>query len=166
MAEAVPISLEEMDAFLVESQGFIRIPLEEMDAPHIKARFCKEWIYEREYSEEFAPGCRIRIFSSLDSRGGGSRDVGRDAIRVVIVDPEGFPWCKAFARVHRVKGWRANLLRRIETPLEESSLYRWVPERYGCTEGCSGILRTRWGKKGSFLGCSNYPRCRNTEAIA
>lgn len=35
-----------------------------------------------------------------------------------------------------------------------------------CPEpGCGGTLRERNGRFGSFLGCSNYPRCRHTENL-
>ncbi len=30
---------------------------------------------------------------------------------------------------------------------------------------CSGRMIERNGKFGSFLGCSNYPRCKNTKKI-
>ena len=160
MAEYVDITLEQMDDFLVDAQHFRRIVPEAVGHP------CHEAVYERHYDDS---GCRIRIYSSVDMRDEGSRGVGNDAIRVVIVDPEGYAWNKSFKRVHRVKGWRLNLMKRYEPILDFSWNYAWAAP-YPCPSCNGGILRTRWGKKGPFMGCSGYnPKdpmsCRNTEPV-
>lgn len=31
--------------------------------------------------------------------------------------------------------------------------------------GCGGVMKERKGAKGSFLGCSKYPTCKNTKSI-
>jgi len=161
MAKYVDISLEQMDDFLVDAQHFTRIEPEDVGHP------CYEAVYEREYDDS---GCRIRIYSSVDLRDEGGRKVGSDAIRVVIVDPEGYPWNKSFKRVHRVKGWRLNLLHRYEPIIDFPWNYLWEEPRQ-CPSCNTGLLRTRWGKKGPFMGCSGYnPKvpssCRNTERIS
>jgi ssDNA-binding Zn-finger/Zn-ribbon topoisomerase 1 len=39
-------------------------------------------------------------------------------------------------------------------------------KRRACPEpGCSGLLRERNGRRGRFLGCSEYPTCRHTENL-
>lgn len=161
MSEAVSISLEEMDAFM-EAQFFTRLE------PDQVGHTCYEWVYEQEMNHRYAPNCKIRIYSSID-RNGESRAKGSDAIRVVLTDPKGYPFCKAFKRVHRVKGWRLNLLRRYEPVLHEPWNYTWA-EEYSCPKCKVGLLRTRWGKKGSFMGCSNYQLsnpdpCKHTEPV-
>tara|TARA_R110002096_G_scaffold310594_4_gene505123 strand:+ start:799 stop:1329 length:531 start_codon:yes stop_codon:yes gene_type:complete len=162
MSEAVTISLEEMDTFLVDAQLFTRLEPEQV------GHTCYEYVYERGLATDYAPDCKIRVYSSI-GRNGESRSKGSDAIRVVLVDPKGYPFCKAFKRVHRVTGWRANLLNRYEPVLDEPWSYTWQ-EEYPCPKCSDGILRTRWGKKGSFMGCSNYQLsnpnpCKNTEPV-
>lgn len=159
MAEYVEIEIEEMDLFLGE-EGFERIEPDAVGHP------CKEAVYERSYDDS---GCRIRIYSSVDIRNSAGRKAGSDAIRVVLVDPEGYPWNKSFKRVHRVVNWRNNLLQRINPVIDEYWKYPWQAPRE-CPKCQGGILRTRWGKKGPFMGCSNYnptvrDSCRNTEAV-
>jgi len=38
-----------------------------------------------------------------------------------------------------------------------------VPD-FGCPR-CGGLLLTRNGRYGDFIGCENYPECRYTETI-
>jgi DNA topoisomerase-1 len=46
---------------------------------------------------------------------------------------------------------------------------RWNPEPEPTDEKCSecgeGIMMKRWSKNGWFLGCSNYPKCKNTRDL-
>mgnify|MGYP003654646330 CR=1 FL=1 len=133
MAEYVRIEKGQFDDFIVDAQGFQE--LEQHKIGHV----CGELVYELPMNENYAPGCRIRIYSSI-SRSGTGRDSGADAIRCVLVDPAGYPWMKAMKRVHRVKGWRSNILDRYERVLDEPWNYRWQPE----------------------LPC---PKCRHTEQV-
>ena len=47
---------------------------------------------------------------------------------------------------------------------------RWAPEPIDTGETCEvcniGTLQRRWSKNGWFIGCSNYPKCKNTKNIA
>jgi DNA topoisomerase I len=47
---------------------------------------------------------------------------------------------------------------------------RWNPEPVDTGEVCDlcgeGTMFKRWSKNGYFLGCSNYPKCKNTRNIA
>lgn len=162
MAKYVEITKDEFEDFIVDAQMFRRLDYEEIG--HV----CGEEVYELPMNSGYAPGCKIRIYSSISRKGVG-RDAGADAIRVVLVDPEGYPWMKALKRVHRVKGWRANVLDRYERVLNEPWNYRWQAQ-YPCPKCSGGMLRCRWGRKGSFMGCSNYnpnndASCRHTEAV-
>lgn len=152
-ATYVHISEEEMDDWM-NAQMFRRVEVEGT----------KEIVYEHDMDPNYAPDCRIRVYSSIVP-GEGGRKVGGDAIRVVLVDPTGYVWAKGFTRVHRTQNWRLNMLRRYETIFEEPWNYKWAPP-ITCSE-CGLEMRCRHGKKGSFYGCSGYRTdgCRNTEAI-
>jgi len=168
MAKYVEITRDEFEDFIVNAQMFRRLD------PNEIGHVCGEEVYELPMNSGYAPGCKIRIYSSISRKGVG-RDAGADAIRVVLVDPEGYPWMKALKRVHRVKGWRANVLDRYERVLNEPWHYRWQAQ-YPCPKCSDGTMRCRWGRKGSFMGCSNYnpnathfklkqASCRHTEMI-
>ncbi len=46
---------------------------------------------------------------------------------------------------------------------------RWNPEPVATDEKCDvcgeGMMMKRWSKNGWFLGCSNYPKCKNTRDL-
>mgnify|MGYP003110082362 CR=1 FL=1 len=123
MPKYVNIGLDEMDEFLVEAQGFDRIDGDERREMHLDQGIpyveSGEHIYEMDMDQDYAPGCRIRIYSSIAVRGEQGRRRGADAIRVVIVDENGMVCNNSFKRVHRVKNWRLNLLKRYEPILDE-----------------------------------------------
>jgi len=98
MAKYEEITVDVFEDFIVDAQMFRK--LEQHEIGHV----CGEYVYELPMNERYAPGCKIRIYSSISNKGVG-RDVGADAIRCVLVDPSGYPWMKAMKRVHRVKGW-------------------------------------------------------------
>jgi len=147
--QAVTIERQDMDLFM-DALGFT-----EADVPG-----CTEVCYEAPYGEQ---GCRARIYSSISTNDGTSRLLGRDAIRVVCIDPDGNVFLKPFPRVHRITTWRKNLLSRID------SLFA-APEDYGWTEpipcSCGGLLRVKPGRHGPFMGCSAFPVCRETRRVA
>lgn len=121
MAEYEKITLEQFDAFM-EAQGFDRIDQDERKEMHIQQGIpfvdAGEHIYEMDIDQDYAPGCRIRIYSSIAIRREEGRGKGTDAIRVVIVNGDGKVCNNSFKRVHRTKNWRLNLLKRYEPVLE------------------------------------------------
>lgn len=131
MAKYVKISLEEMDAFM-DAEGFDRIDTSERKEMHISQGIpyveAGEHIYEMDMDQDYAPGCRIRIYSSIAIRAEEGRGRGSDAIRVVIVDEDGIVCNNSFKRVHRVKNWRLNLLKRYESILEHPQDYASLGE--------------------------------------
>lgn len=135
------ITADEMDEFM----GYIGFKQADPGHP------CGETVYEAPYGEGF----RIRVYSTIS--GGTGRRAGGDAIRVICVneDNQGFHSTK---RVHRTQNWRKNLLSRIDFIHED------VPMPKPCTCG-SGIMLPKAGRNGIFLGCSTYPKCRNTENV-
>ena len=98
------ISIEEMDAFLIEAQGFSRITPERG----------YEITYER--PTQYDSNIVVRIYSTVDERTGYSRSSGSDAIRTILKQKEG-KVLKKYSRVNRTRNWRANLLKRYEDDL-------------------------------------------------
>lgn len=106
----------------------------------------KETIYEMD---------NIRIYSSLEN--GISRDVDKDAIRVIVWDAlSNFPYKPSEARVYRVEGWRKNLKDRILKTKSEILTY---PKCKRC--GAFLIERENRQTKQKFMGCMNWKNCKN-----
>ena len=124
-----------------------------------------ERIWERAHK---TPGCVIRVYSSIRSGRKAARDVGTDAIRVCgLYQPSPSGDCGLFkttaarpilpkmVRVHRVKGWRENLLARCREAWVQISR---IPQCPAC--GVPTVERTRKSDGVSFRGCVRYPECR------
>jgi hypothetical protein len=104
MAKYYPITQQEMAAFL-EGQGFRRMTL-----PNIT-----ELVWGKRVDRD-GQMLSLRIYTGIN-RSGTSRDVGTDAIRVQIFfrDTDGtVVRVGTSKRVHRVRGWKKNLLDRID----------------------------------------------------
>jgi|14BtaG_2_1085337.scaffolds.fasta_scaffold05028_7 hypothetical protein len=142
MSNFVEITKAQFDAFM-EHLGFDQV---EPNHP------CKEAVYDQGFGDH---GCFVRVYSTI-ATGDVGRDVGKDAIRVVAVSPGGDVFLRPCKRVHRTKNWRKNLLDRID------SVHKLNPQFEERPCSCGGTLRTRAGRHGAFLGCSEYPRCRIT----
>lgn len=155
MAKAIQISQAEMDEFLT-SRGFTLVQL--------------EGVLELVYGKIVAPGLCLRVYSTIDVRGGGSRDVGADAIRTVlfsrfydtsngqepvtVVRPVGQD-----KRVHRVEGWKKNLQDRLDN---------WQAQLGPVCPKCGRHTVKRKSKisgKPAFWGCSAFPVCRSIQEI-
>jgi DNA topoisomerase-1 len=59
--------------------------------------------------------------------------------------------------------------KRFQTQLASSKkLKRWNPEPEPTDQRCDkdgGVMLKRWSKNGWFLGCANYPECKNTQDL-
>jgi hypothetical protein len=167
MAEATYVSVteDEFTAKLVDGMGFTRI------YPEGTA----EAVYERDIVlRGMFTGYRIRVYSSVAR--GQTRDVGEDAIRIMIIDgTTDYP-----VRVHGEKknakiGKRVNraasatkseqdrpaiLLERVRLRCLE--FWAYVRDN-PCAKCDTGFMVKRSGKHGEFRGCSHYPTCNNTE---
>ncbi len=68
---------------------------------------------------------------------------------------------------------RVDLLKRFYKRFREQldkskKLKRWNPEPEPTDEKCEidgGVMLKRWSKNGWFLGCENYPKCKNTRDL-
>ena len=146
MAHYVNITAEEMHQFLVE-KGFEAISLDGT----------VEAVYGKRVHQDSLQ-LTLRVYTGVV--GSNSRKVGDDAIRVNL-------WMKlkdgriiklsGSKRVHRVEGWRTNLKKRIDGWLESFPKSK-------CKK-CGYPMLVRKGPQGPFLGCSDYPVCKNTKSL-
>lgn len=141
---------------------YYEIPKDEMEGFMTTSRFSPvqvpgtaELVYERPVNDCLS----VRVYSSITEQLGGARDVGEDAIRVVVWAIESKVIVASEKRVHRVRGWRSNLGDRIARAI----LRIERDEIASCA--CGGYWVKRTGKYGEFYGCSDYPVCRRTKKL-
>lgn len=149
----VSIKLDEFESFLLYKPDGSRNDFERVDLDR-----CWEYVYEHPIH---TTPLVIRVFSSIDKRTGMSRERGKDAIRVVLVDKEANRGLKKSKRTYRIKGWPERLRLKI------LGLYWQVRDRSGdfvfC--GCGSVMDTLKVKRNSpnkgkrFLKCI---RCGKT----
>jgi hypothetical protein len=144
------ITLAEMQAFL-EPQGF-----EVINLPN-----ASEYVFARRvHSDKVALPLSLRVYTGI-ARNGESRDVGTDAIRVVMFAKRPDSQIVKLAgskRCHRVQGWQSNLQSRLDPFLKD-----WLP---GDTcPRCKVPMVERKGRHGAFLSCANWPSCNFTKRV-
>ena len=123
-AQYVDITRDEFEDFIVDAQGFVCIDPSEYKEKRI-GQFCRECVYEYPLTEEGRQIGSIRIYSSIPANNpfvmkqgqSKSREKGKDAIRCLIVNEQGWP-TKKFPHTKRVKNWRLNLMRKYEPFME------------------------------------------------
>lgn len=96
----------------------------------------------------------IRVYSSVDKRTNKTRDVGTDAIRVILLTEDG-KTLRGNKWVNRVETWKENLQKRLDN---------WINVTELCPQ-CGFPLRNRQGKYGAFIGCSMFPKCGYTKKV-
>lgn len=136
------ISIAEMESFL-KPQGFqvINVP------------GTKETVFGKRMPHNLP--LTLRIYTGIEN--GISRGCGEDAIRTTLFWRNSQGEVKKAAgdkRVHRVNNWRNNLQNRLDN---------WNQDFVICD--CGAPMIERKGKNGSFLGCCDYPSCRNTKPL-
>jgi len=142
MANYTNITKSEMQNFLGEL-GFSEVVI-----PN-----CKESVFAKRIDKNGIP-LSMRIYTGIVES--ESRGCGEDAIRVNVFaktlknELKKVVSCR---RVNRVSGWRKNLESRIHEVFHKS------PSQ-SCNCGNPMVLRE--GKFGEFLGCTNYPECKQT----
>jgi hypothetical protein len=129
-----------------------------------------EIVFSREIPDT---GLSVVVFSSIDIRTGEIRETGTDAIRVTLWNDQTNRPIKVEKRVNRV-GKCEDILERVAERAREI----WklgIDKARNTDENCDkcreqniiGMMVERKIKRGAkkgktFLGCSNFPLCRNT----
>ena len=145
MGTFVNVSRQEMADFLIP-QGFREIKIPNT----VEIVFAK-----RVHQDNFE--LSLRIYTGINPTG-VSRGVGEDAIRVCLfIRNDGLiTKLSGDKRVNRTTNWRKNLQLRLDRWLENMPAHR-------CS--CGMPMIPRKGKNGTFLGCSTFPRCKETRAL-
>ena len=143
MSRYVSISYDKFKS-LMDQMGFIEINL--------------DGTFERVWKFEIAnTNFDIRVYSTISVNDDMSRDSGKDAIRCMIYDRSKDKILRLEKRVHRTMSALPN------TRLRCRELFKHVRANK-CI--CGGVLVERKSKTNhSFLGCSNYPICKNSKNI-
>ena len=118
-----------------------------------------EIVYE---SSDFLPehsGRVVRVFSTIEKRGGKARSKGSDAIRTVIWDKDVHRPVGGQNKTLRIRTWRNNLLDKLHDLADETSEYMAK-----CGQ-CGSLMVIRDGQYGKFYGCREYPDCQNTRQL-
>lgn len=138
------ITEEQMTSFL-EKRGFKPVPSENLPSN------TRELVYGKIVGKDLC----LRIFTSITNE--VSRDVGKDAIRCVLMyrftNKEGKTIIRPVGkdrRVHRVEGWKKNL---------ESRINNWEQSLGPSCKKCQAPTVERQGKYGGFYGCVRFPDC-------
>ena len=136
------ISKQQMDDFLSK-----------YNAETVNYQTAMEYIYEFKIHDDLY----IRIYSSVDKRSNTSRDIAKDAIRVLLCvhSSNGVVHINN-GKVYRVDNWRENLRIKID------SLSKMIVNR---CKICGNYMCLKNGKYGEFYGCINYPNCTYTESV-
>lgn len=119
---------------------------------------CLEHVFERVITNGPNPGrFSVRIYSSIDDTG-HTRDVGGDAIRVLLMDTvfdrPALDW-----RVYRTE----NALDNMHARARDAWGYTMNSDHH-CS--CGALMVERSSRNGAFMGCTNYPHCRRTRPVA
>ena len=119
----------------------------------------REYVYENHDFMEDYNGIVLRVYSTIDERTDMARSKGADAIRLVVFNRHAMRPMGGRKKTLRIETYCKNLLEKINSIFDEYD--RYVNE---CSE-CGSWMVIREGKYGEFLGCTNYPKCENTEDI-
>lgn len=139
------ITLQEMKNIL-EALGF-----EYVDMRSINDYVTTEYVFQK-YLDKGNKQYTLRIYTSVSKYTDDSRDVGTDAIRLVIyTDGKHI----AEGRTNRTQNWKKNLVERIT---KWNEMFKLCPQ-------CGNVLKERVGKFGMFMGCTSYPQCGYTERV-
>lgn len=150
---------DEFENFLADNWGnYIRSKPDSNEVDN-KLSFASEYVYTVPIENSFNGRLSIVIFSTVDRRTGKARDKGQDAIRTILWDSKTQSIIGGRTKTLRIKTWKKNLKKKI------NSLYRDTDKYTTECDECIGFMVEREGQYGKFLGCTNYPDCRNTEQL-
>lgn len=120
-----------------------------------------EWVYQSGRLHGVPKTVVLRTYSTIDKRTNRGRGKGKDAIRSVIWDvAEGRP-VGGRKKTLRIKTWRSNLIPKLNELAEEA--HSMVTMCDSC--GSHMVIRKNSKTDEEFLGCSEYPDCKNTKNL-
>jgi len=123
----------------------------------------KEHMYQRMMARKDGSPSRfvVRICSSVHMDTGTTRDCGEDAIRILLLDTD---LKDHNGRPKIVQDWRTfrteNALRNMRERARDAFAYA-IKNR--CE--CGAVMVERKGKTGPFMGCTDYPNCKQTRPL-
>lgn len=97
------------------------------------------------------PDVYLLVFTSIV--GEWSRELGKDALRVILFDQRTGCFLGHKTHTKRLAGWQDRLATKIKELGGKIS-------QYSCPLACGGYLTQRKGPTSKFFGCTNYPTCR------
>lgn len=97
----------------------------------------------------------VRIYSSVDKITGYSRDKGSDSIKIILIDDQKQVPISDVEKIFRTNGWSS----RMNTKIKE--LIGYAASKM--CPNCNVLMVKREGPHGLFLGCVNYPKCKQTK---
>jgi len=123
--------------------------LESMKFEYYNDPMTTEYVFQK-YLDRKDKHYTLKLYTSVSKYTDDSRDVGTDAIRLVILCDGKY---YGEGRTNRIQNWKVNLKKRINNWDE---LFKVCPQ-------CGSALKERISKYGPFYGCSSYPECGYTE---
>lgn len=145
-------------SYVAISRERFEAEMNDMGFTHVNIPGTSEMVFEREIPKnDFA----VRIYSTITPNSGVSREVGKDAIRIQLFNKKKERPIKSEGRVNRT-GTEDGVMERTRQRARDA--WAWATKKeHQC--GCGGLMTKRKGKNGEFLGCSNYPDCKNTAQV-
>jgi len=144
----VPVSVEQ-----------IREKMKEIGFVEVLVYKTYELVFERVSK---VPDLTIRIYSSINPDvqgiGGGSREAGTDAGRVVLVEKTSGKIVWSSKRAHRTASFLQNLAERAREAWRAVATLQTCPVCHGYMV----LRKSRQGKGHEFYGCLKYPGCHGT----
>lgn len=125
----------------------------------VKHADANELVYR---TAQFAPNnddLALWLYSSIDQYTGKTREKGSDAIRLVVVHDDREHLKIGRKKTLRINTWRKNLRKKI------NSLMREGDSMITYCGNCGAVMTKRKGEYGEFLGCTNFPKCNNTQQL-
>jgi hypothetical protein len=108
-----------------------------------------EYVFQK-YIDRNGKQYTLKLYTSISKYTDDSRDVGTDAIRLVVYsDGNHF----GEGRVNRTQNWKENMRKRV---MAWDTLFKACPQ-------CGNALKAKKSRFGEFYGCVTYPACGYTE---
>jgi len=150
-ARYVEIPAADMEALMTEC-GFDRIyPPRTVERTYQRPRI----VPGPDTDSDFA----IRVYTTITDQADAAREVGTDAIRVVLIHLNTGKPVWAATRVHRTQGWREKTRERMREAWVAVSGLKRCPQ---CARPM--VLRRTKDKSRQFYGCVGYPECKGTQS--